>query len=152
MWPSGCNGCWACGRLEQKWIWMGTRTTTTIMAMCSAFRQPSGSIRTIDIAAALHRKEAHEEKTKDHYHGHAGKVLPELAKTAKNSPKSIADVTASQQPAGRRHYLCSIDCRASTSTSLSQIMLQHLSSCGPIRRSVEKVVYRNLSVQSPSQS
>ena len=35
---------------------------------------------TTDIAAALHRKKAHEEKKKDHYHGHAGEVLPELAR------------------------------------------------------------------------
>ena len=38
-------------------------------------------MRTIDIAAVLHRKEAHEEKTEDHYHGHAGEVFPELART-----------------------------------------------------------------------
>ena len=38
-----------------------------MMAICSAFRQPSGSIRTIDIAAAFHRNEAHEEKTEYHY-------------------------------------------------------------------------------------
>ena len=44
--------------------------------------RPSGSMRTIDIAAVLHRKEAHEEKTKDHYHGHAGEVFPELARTS----------------------------------------------------------------------
>ena len=62
----------------------------------------------IDITAALHRKRAHEEKTKDHYHGHTGKVLPERAKTAKNSPKNIAEATASQQPAERHDYLCSL--------------------------------------------
>ena len=39
-------------------------------------------MRTIDIAAVLHRKEAHEEKTEDHYHGHAGEVFPELARTS----------------------------------------------------------------------
>ena len=46
-----------------------------MIAICSAFRRPSGSMRTIDIAAVLHRKEAHEEKTEDHYHGHAGENL-----------------------------------------------------------------------------
>ena len=61
---------------------MGTRSTTTMIAICSAFRRPSGSMRTIDIAAVLHRKEAHEEKTEDHYHGHAGEVFPELARTS----------------------------------------------------------------------
>ena len=39
-------------------------------------------MRTIDIAAVLHRKEAHEEKTEDHYHGHAGEVFPGLARTS----------------------------------------------------------------------
>ena len=67
---------------ESKWLWMGTRSTTTMIAICSAFRRPSGSMRTIDIAAVLHRKEAHEEKTEDHYHGHAGEVFPELARTS----------------------------------------------------------------------
>ena len=53
-----------------------------MIAICSAFRRPSGSMRTIDIAAVLHRKEAHEENTEDHYHGHAGEVFPELARTS----------------------------------------------------------------------
>ena len=53
-----------------------------MIAICSAFRRPSGSMRTIDIAAVIHRKEAHEEKTEDHYHGHAGEVFPELARTS----------------------------------------------------------------------
>ncbi len=48
---------WACGRvgvwiqwwlglwpLERKWHWMGTRSTTTMIAICSAFRRPSGSM------------------------------------------------------------------------------------------------------------
>ena len=53
-----------------------------MIAICFAFRRPSGSMRTIDIAVVLHRKEAHEEKTEDHYHGHAGEVFPELARTS----------------------------------------------------------------------
>ena len=68
--------------LERKLHWMGTSSTTTMIAISSAFRRPSGSMRTIDIAAVLHRKEAHEEKTEDHYHGHAGEVFPELARTS----------------------------------------------------------------------
>ena len=54
----------------------------TMIAICSAFRRPSVSMRAIDIAAVLHRKEAQEEKTEDHYHGHAGEVFPELARTS----------------------------------------------------------------------
>ena len=50
---------WACGRLEGKLLWMGTRSTTTMVAIFSAFRRPFGSMRTIDFAAVLHRKEAH---------------------------------------------------------------------------------------------
>ena len=53
-----------------------------MIAICFAFRRPSGSMRTIDIADVLHRKDAYEEKTEDHYHGHAGEVFPELARTS----------------------------------------------------------------------
>ena len=60
-----------------------------MIAICSAFRRPSGSMRTIDIAAVLHRKEAHEEKTEDHYHGHAGEVFPELARTSIATDRSF---------------------------------------------------------------
>ena len=81
LWPSSAMVV-APELLERKWHWMGTRSTTTMIAICSAFRRPSGSMRTIDIAAVLHRKEAHEEKTEDHYHGHAGEVFPELARTS----------------------------------------------------------------------
>ena len=66
LWPSSAMVV-APELLERKWHWMGTRSTTTMIAICSAFRR--------------HRKEAHEEKTEDHYHGHAGEVFPELART-----------------------------------------------------------------------
>ena len=83
-----CMGLWPSSAMvvapelfERKCHWMGTKTTTMI-AISSAFRRPSGSMRTIDIAVVLHRKEVHEEKTEDHYHGHAGEVFPELARTS----------------------------------------------------------------------
>ena len=81
LWPSSAMVV-ALELLERKRHWMGTRSTTTMIAICSAFRRPSGSMRTIDIAAVLHRKEAHEEKTEDHYHGPAEEVFPELARTS----------------------------------------------------------------------
>ena len=65
--------------------------------------------------------------------------------------KKLSRTTTREQPAKCSHYLCSCHCRASTSTGLSQIMLQHLSSWVPVTTCVEKAVYRSLSVQSPSQ-
>ena len=67
LWPSSAMVV-APELLERKWHWMGTRSTTTMIAICSPFRR--------------HRKEAHEEKTEDHYPGLAGEVFPELARTS----------------------------------------------------------------------
>ena len=86
-------GLWPCGSLNtlvagpvavfgQKWLWMETRSPTTMMAICYAFRRLSGSMQTIDIAAVLHRKDVHEEKTKYHYQYNAGEVFPELTRTS----------------------------------------------------------------------
>ena len=54
--PLACGrlelGLWPCGRLEGKWLWMGTRSTTMMIAICLAFRPPSGSMRTIDFLHA----------------------------------------------------------------------------------------------------
>ena len=56
IFPLACGrlelGLWPCGRLEGKWLWMGTRSTTMMIAICFAFRPPSGSMRTIDFLHA----------------------------------------------------------------------------------------------------
>ena len=59
-----------------------------MIAICSAFRRPSGSMRTIDIAAVLHRKEAHEERTEDHYHGPSHTPRPLRRKRSKHPTDS----------------------------------------------------------------
>ena len=67
--------------LERKWLWMETRSTTTMMAICYAFRRLSGSMhnRHCDV---LHGKDVHEEKRQDHYQYNAGEVFPELTRTS----------------------------------------------------------------------
>ena len=74
-----------------------------------------------------------------------------LHEKSKDLTKKLSRTTTREQPAKCSHYLCSCHCRASTSTGLSQIMLQHLSSWVPVTTCVEKAVYRSLSVQTPRQ-
>lgn len=93
-------GLWPCGRLNtlvagpvavlgEKWLWIETRSTTRMIAICYAFRRLSGSMQTIDIAAVLDRKDVHEEKTKDHYQENAGEVFPELTRTSIATDRSV---------------------------------------------------------------
>jgi hypothetical protein len=65
LWPSSAMVV-APELLERKWHWMGTRSTTTMIAICSPFRR--------------HRKEAHEEKAEDHYHGSQAMYFQTLCK------------------------------------------------------------------------
>ena len=65
LWPSSAMVV-APELLERKWHWMGTRSTTTMIAICSPFRR--------------HRKETHEEKTEDHYHGSQARYFQALCK------------------------------------------------------------------------
>ena len=65
LWPSSAMVV-APELLERKWHWMGTRSTQTMIAICSPFRR--------------HRKEAHEEKAEDHYHGSQARYFQTLCK------------------------------------------------------------------------
>ena len=102
-------GLWPCGGLNtlvagpvavfgEKWLWMETRSTTTMMAICYACRRLSGSMQTIDIAAVLHRKDVHEENTKDHYQYNASRYF-------QNSLGLPSLPTALFFLADSRHYL-----------------------------------------------
>ena len=60
-------------------------------------------MRTIDIATVLHPKETHEENTKDPYHGHAGEVFPQLARTsiATDNFDLLSPISSVYTPSGR---------------------------------------------------
>ena len=67
LWPSGRLNTLVAGPLAvlgEKWLWLQTRCTTRMIAICYAFRRLSGSMQTIDIAAVLDRKDVHEERRK----------------------------------------------------------------------------------------
>ena len=71
LWPSSAMVV-APELLERKWHWMGTRSTKTMIAICSPFRR--------------HRKEAHEEKAEDHYHGSQARYFQTLCKKKDGYP------------------------------------------------------------------
>ena len=133
-------------QLLQKTLLLLTRKDCVRMAITSAASAPPRQLHQITIQCwkILAIKKLAKSSATPAWH------LPTW-KRAENSDKNMADATTSQQPAKWSHYLCSCHCRTSTSTGLSQIMLQHLSSWVRVRTCVEKAVYRSLSVQSPSQ-